>query len=143
MGRRQDPGNGGNWGGSYLAIPKASKHQKAAYDLVKWLTEPEQQVKMWTKEQHFPSSSTAAANPTVAAATDPYFTDAPLGKIFGESAADLPVATLGPKDGVIKDTFTSGIGRVEQQGANPDKAWSKTLDDIENANRLGLESRAA
>jgi cellobiose transport system substrate-binding protein len=127
------PGNGGNWGGSYLAIPKASKNQKAAYDLVKWLSEPEQQVKMWTKGQHFPSSSTAAANPSVEAATDPYFTDAPLGKIFGESAADLPVATLGPKDGVIKDTFSSGIGRVEQQGANPDKAWSKTLADIKNA----------
>jgi len=35
------PGGSGNWGGSYLGIPKAGKHTKEAYDLAKWLTAPE------------------------------------------------------------------------------------------------------
>jgi cellobiose transport system substrate-binding protein len=127
------PGNGGNWGGSYLAIPAASSHQEEAYDLIKWLTAPAQQVEMWTKAQHFPSSSTASAEPAVAGATDPYFSNAPLGEVFKASADNLPVATLGPKDGLIKDTFSNGIQLVEQRGETPDSAWSKTIDDIKSA----------
>ena len=42
------PGDGGNWGGSYLSIPAASENKEAAYELIQWLTAPEQQVKMWT-----------------------------------------------------------------------------------------------
>ncbi len=127
------PGDGGNWGGSYLAIPAASENQEAAYQLIEWLTAPEQQVKMWTAAQHFPSSSTAAAEPGVASATDVYFSDAPIGEIFGESAADLPIATLGPKDGVIKDTISAGLNRVDQQGENPDESWQQTMDEIASA----------
>jgi cellobiose transport system substrate-binding protein len=69
----------------------------------------------------------------VADATDPYFSGAPLGQVFKASADNLPVATLGPKDGLIKDTFSNGIQLVEQQGESPDTAWSKTMDDIKSA----------
>jgi cellobiose transport system substrate-binding protein len=127
------PGDGGNWGGSYLAIPAASENKEAAYELITWLTAPEQQVKMWTAAQHFPSSSTAADEPGVASATDTYFSDAPIGEIFGESAADLPIAILGPKDGVIKDTISAGLNRVDQQGENPEEAWQQSMDEIASA----------
>jgi cellobiose transport system substrate-binding protein len=124
------PGGGGNWGGSYLAIPKASKNQQAAYDLIQWLTAPEQQVKMWVKAQHFPSSSTAATDPQVASATDDYFNGAPIGKIFDASAENLVVATLGPKDGLMKGDFTNGLLLIAQQGKSPDSAWTTTLAQI-------------
>jgi cellobiose transport system substrate-binding protein len=127
------PGDGGNWGGSYLAIPTASEHEQEAYDLIKWLTAPKQQAEMWTKAQHFPSSSTAASDPAVEQATDSYFSNAPIGEVFKESADNLPVATLGPKDGLIKNTFTNGLLLVEQNGQSPDSAWSKTMSDIESA----------
>jgi cellobiose transport system substrate-binding protein len=127
------PGGGGNWGGSYLAIPAASEHQQEAYDLIQWLTAPEQQVKMWTQAQHFPSSSTAADDDAVAAATDEYFSNAPVGELFKESADNLTVAILGPKDGVIKDTISNGLLRVDQQGEDPDTAWQKTMDEIASA----------
>jgi len=127
------PGGGGNWGGSYLAIPTASEHQQEAYDLIQWLTAPEQQVKMWTQAQHFPSSSTAAEDDAVAAASDEYFSNAPVGELFKESADNLTVATLGPKDGVIKDTISNGLLRVDQQGEDPDTAWQKTMDEIASA----------
>jgi len=127
------PNGGGNWGGSYLAVPKASKHQKEAYELAKWLTAPEQQVTMWTKQQHFPSSSAAASNPAVAGATDAYFAGAPIGKIFDDSASNLTVQVLGPKDGAIKDAFSNAIVSVEQQGVSPDKAWSDALKSIKAA----------
>ena len=127
------PGDGGNWGGSYLAIPAASENQEEAYALIAWLTAPEQQIKMWTQSQHFPSSSTAAADPAIASATDSYFSDAPIGEIFKESADDLPIATLGPKDGVMKDTISNGLNSVDIQGQDPAEAWEQTLRDIEDA----------
>jgi cellobiose transport system substrate-binding protein len=127
------PGEGGNWGGSYLAIPAASENKEAAWELIQWLTAPEQQVKMWTDSQHFPSSSVAAEDPAIASATDSYFSDAPIGEIFKESADDLPIATLGPKDGVIKDTISAGLNRVDQQGEDPAASWQQTLDEIASA----------
>jgi cellobiose transport system substrate-binding protein len=129
------PGDGGNWGGSYLAIPAASENKEAAYELAKWLTAPEQQIKMWTDSQHFPSSSTASADASIASATDTYFSDAPIGEIFKASADDLPIATLGPKDGVIKDAISNGLNAVDIQGQDPAEAWEQTLSDIEDAIR--------
>src|SRR6266540_2584063 len=128
------PGGGaGNWGGSYLGVPKASRHAKEAYELAKWLTAPEQQVTMWLKGQHFPSSSTAAADPKVATATDPYFSGAPLGTLFSAAAQKMPIAFNGPQAGVIKDQFSNGIVAVEQQGRSPDAAWQATLKSIKDA----------
>jgi cellobiose transport system substrate-binding protein len=127
------PGGTGNWGGSYLAVPKASKHVAEAVDLAKWLTAPEQQVKLFVKQGSFPSSSAAATDPQVSGATNKYFNNAPIGQIFSDSAAKLPVAVLGPKDGVIKDTFSTAIQRVEQQGASPDASYAKFLADVKNA----------
>jgi cellobiose transport system substrate-binding protein len=127
------PGGTGNWGGSYLAVPTASKHIQQAVDLAKWLTAPEQQVKLFLKQGSFPSSTKAIADPQVADATNKYFNNAPIGQIFGDSAKNLPVAVLGPKDGLIKDTFSTAIQRVEQQGMSPDASYSKFLADIKNA----------
>ena len=36
------PGGSGNWGGSFLTVPKQSKHQKEAAELARFLTHPEQ-----------------------------------------------------------------------------------------------------
>ncbi len=127
------PGGTGDWGGSYLAVPKVSKHTAEAVALAKWLTAPEQQVKLFVKQGSFPSSSVAATNPQVSSAKNDYFNNAPIGQIFADSAKNLPVAVLGPKDGVIKDTFSTAIQRVEQQGMSPDASYNKFLADIKNA----------
>ena len=127
------PGGTGDWGGSYLGIPKAGKHQKEAYDLINWLTSPDQQKTMFTSQGHFPSSQTAAQDPSIASHTDPYFGDSPLGQIYSASAATIPQAVLGAKDGTIKDTFSKAITRVEAQNQAPDASWSKALSDIKSA----------
>lgn len=127
------PGQAGNWGGSYLGIPKASQHQKEAYDLAKWLTSAEQQVTMFTKVGNFPSNSTAANDPKVQSATDAYFSNAPIGQIFSSSAQKMPVAFIGPNDGKIKDAFSNGIVSVEQQNKSPDDAWAASVKNIKDA----------
>ena len=122
-----------NWGGSYLGIPKNSQHQKEAYDLISWLTAPAQQVKLFQKQGSFPSSSVAASDPGVSGATDAYFNNAPIGKIFGDIAQGLPVVVNGPKSGLIQTTISAGITSVETQGKDPEKAWETTLKSVKNA----------
>jgi cellobiose transport system substrate-binding protein len=121
------PGGAGNWGGSYLGVPKGGPHEKEAIDFVEWITAPAQQVTMWTSQQHFPSSSTAAKDPAVASATSDYFNKAPIGQIFSDSAAKLTVQPIGPNDSQIGTAITGGITAVEQQGKSPDAAWKAAL----------------
>lgn len=127
------PGQASNWGGSWLGVPTAGKHQQEAMDLVEWLTAPEQQVTMFTEQQHFPSSSTAAADPAVAGATSAYFSDAPIGKIFGDSAGKLRRTPIGPYDTQIQSAFTTALSTVENKGAAPDKAFTQAISNAEEA----------
>jgi cellobiose transport system substrate-binding protein len=123
----------GNWGGSYLGIPRNSKNQRAAYDLISWLTAPAQQATLFQKMGIFPAAKVAAESPAVAGAKDPYFGDAPIGQIFGTIAGELPLAPVGPKDGQIRDTINNGLLSVDTQGKDPNQAWQQTLRSIKNA----------
>lgn len=49
----------GNWGGAFIGVPTAGKHQKEAIALAKWLTAPEQQAKVFAKQASFPSAPAA------------------------------------------------------------------------------------
>ncbi|WP_030206197.1 ABC transporter substrate-binding protein [Streptomyces sp. NRRL S-87] len=124
------PGGAGNWGGSYLAVPKAAKHKKEAYELVKWLTAPEQQAKVFTKQGNFPSSTGAIAK--IADATDPYFSGAPIGKIFGAAAQAAPVQVLGIHDQNVAQQITNALSGVERKGTAPDKAWDDARKGVAN-----------
>ncbi|MER7664091.1 MULTISPECIES: extracellular solute-binding protein [unclassified Streptomyces] len=125
------PGGAGNWGGSYLSIPRAAKHKKEAYDLIQWLTAPAQQAKLFTKQGNFPSSTGAIAQ--VADAKDPYFSNAPIGQIFGDAAKAAPVQVLGVHDKNVADQITNALSEVERKGTSPDKAWSTAKKNVENA----------
>ena len=124
---------GSNWGGSWLGVPTASKHQKAAEQLVEWLTAPEQQVTMFTSQGHFPSSSTAAADPKVASATSDYFSGAPIGKIYGDTASKIQRTPIGPYDTQIQQAFTTALTNVETKKATPDEAWKDAQANAKDA----------
>ncbi|MER5889522.1 extracellular solute-binding protein [Streptomyces sp. NPDC001941] len=125
------PGRAGNWGGAYLSIPKAAKHKKEAYQLIEWLTAPEQQAKLFTKIGNFPSSVPAIAK--VADTKDPYFSNAPIGKIFGDAAKEAPVQVLGVNDQDIQEQFAAALFEVEKKGTAPETAWKHAEKGIQNA----------
>jgi len=97
-----------------------------------------QQVTLFVKTGVFPSNRVAAADPAVRGFSDPYFglpgDPAPVGRIFGDSAARLPVAVLGVRDQTVKDLITKGgITRVETQGESPARSWSKVVAEVKAA----------
>ncbi|MFJ5529222.1 ABC transporter substrate-binding protein [Streptomyces sp. NPDC093261] len=122
-----------NWGGSFLGVPTAGKHQKEAIALAKWLTAPEQQAKVFAKQASFPSTPSAYANLTPQADTTAYFSNAPLTQIFSDSAKTIPTQPLGPKDKPIDGAITDiGILQVEQKGRTPAQGWDAATKEIKD-----------
>lgn len=126
------PGGSGNWGGSFLSVPKAGKHVKEAVELAKWLTAPEQDIAVFKKLGNFPSAVSAWNAPDVADYTDPFFSDAPVGKIFPASLENAPVQVYGPQSGLINAAIGNALTSVEK-GTAPDVAWAKVQKDIQAA----------
>ncbi len=124
------PGGAGNWGGSYLSIPRAAKHKKEAYALIEWLTAPEQQAKIFQKQGNFPSSTGAIEK--ISGATDEYFSGAPIGQIFGDAAKASPVQVLGVHDQNVMQQITNGLGEVERKGVSSEKAWGTAKKGVDN-----------
>lgn len=127
------PGDGAVRGGSFLAVPEQSKHQKEAAELVKFLTSSKGQTAAFKAKNNFPSALKAIDDPTVQGFTNPYFNDAPVGKIFGESVKALKPVYLGPENTPINDRFGNALSALEQRKLSADEAWKKALDDAERA----------
>jgi cellobiose transport system substrate-binding protein len=129
------PGGSGNWGGSWLTIPAQTKHPKEAYELAAFLTAPAQQVRVFKEVGNFPSAIPAMQDPSVASFKNPFFNDAPTGKIFGESAINLKPQFQGEKHGPIRKAMEDGITRVEQGRQKPDQSFAQSIKDAGRAAR--------
>ena len=129
-----------NWGGSFLAVPKSGKHVAEACALVKWLTAPKQQAAVFKAIGVFPSNKKAYALPEVQNAKLPYFNDAPIGKIYAQEATTIPGAVLGPKDGVIKEAFSTQIYNMEQRGISSTAALGSGHQDDRQGDRLTVRA---
>ncbi|OSC56198.1 sugar-binding protein, partial [Streptomyces sp. 4F] len=125
---------GANWGGSFLGVVEQSPVKEEAKKLVAWLTAPEQQAHIFKEIGNIPSSEHALESADVKNATSEYFSNAPIGQIFGAAAQEIPdKQVLGRKDGTIKDTFSQGLTLIEQQGTPREEAWKTTTERIEKA----------
>jgi cellobiose transport system substrate-binding protein len=127
------PGGGGNWGGSFLTVPKQSKHRAEAVALATFLTAPEQQRWIFRTQGHLPSQTALFDDPAVLGQTSPFFNDAPTGQIFGAAAKKLRPQYQGPSDGDIGPLVGEGINRVETGKQRPQASWRRVLKDVDNA----------
>jgi cellobiose transport system substrate-binding protein len=93
------PGNGGSWGGSFLAIPKQSKHQAEAADLLKFLTSPASEKYVFQHTGNLSSEIPVLKSAAVQSFKNPFFSGAPVGQIFASSALRLTPQILGPHQG--------------------------------------------
>ncbi|MGC5563232.1 ABC transporter substrate-binding protein [Streptomyces sp. FR-108] len=122
-----------NWGGSFIGVPTAGKHQKEAVALAKWLTAPEQQAKVFAKQASFPSTPSAYASLKPQADTLAFFSDAPITQIFSDSAKTIPTQIFGVKDQPINTAITDiGILQVEQKGKTPEQGWDAANKEIKD-----------
>ncbi|WP_433260256.1 extracellular solute-binding protein [Actinosynnema sp. CS-041913] len=121
------PGGGGNWGGSYLAVPAQGEHQREAYQLAEWLTAPEQQEKLFVRDGILPSEPEVYRDPVVLEHTDPYFAGAPVGRIFAASSDTVRPNYRGVRDADVRPVFGRALGRVEEGSQNVEQAWEQAV----------------
>jgi cellobiose transport system substrate-binding protein len=122
----------GNWGGSFLAVPKSGKNTEEAAKLAAWLTAPEQQAKLFAKQGSFPSTPPAYESPEVKNAKNDMTGDAPIGEIFAAAAKDSPVQVIGPKDQIVQQGLTDNGVILVAQGKSPEEAWKTATKTIDN-----------
>ena len=127
------PGGGGNWGGSFLSVPKQSAHQAEAVALIKYLTSPEAEKYIFKQTGNLPSQPALLKSPAVKGFKNPFFNNAPVGKIFATSAMKLKPQILGPHQGDIQTAATNAIQRVEQHKQSPAQSWKQFLKDVKAA----------
>ncbi|GAA1395789.1 ABC transporter substrate-binding protein [Catellatospora coxensis] len=127
------PGGGGNWGGSFLAVPKQSKHAKEAAELVKFLTNPAGQTAAFKSKGNLPSSPQALGDAAVKAAVNEYFSNAPTGDIFAKGALDLKPVYLGAKNAPVRTAVENALRTVEQGTKSSADAWTAAVTDGKKA----------
>ncbi|KQV08300.1 ABC transporter substrate-binding protein [Leifsonia sp. Root112D2] len=124
------PGGPANWGGSFLTVPKQSKHPKQAAALAAWLTEPAQQVKAFQAAGVFPSTIKAQSDPGVTGPNElsKFFNDAPIGATLAARAKGVVAQYKGPDDSVIQSqVFGPAVQSIDSKKANGDKAWANAM----------------
>jgi cellobiose transport system substrate-binding protein len=126
------PGTGGNWGGSFLAIPKQSQNADTAWELVKFLTSPSSEAYVFKQTGNLPSEPGLYSSAAITNFKNPFFNNAPVGKIFTTSAKRLQPQVLGPHQGDIQQAASNAIQRVEQHKQSSDKSWGQFLKDVKN-----------
>ncbi|MCZ9347777.1 extracellular solute-binding protein [Streptomyces sp. TRM76130] len=123
---------GGNWGGTFLGVPKSGKNVEEAQKLVAWLTAPEQQAKLFAVQGSFPSAPAAYSMPQVTDAKNEMTGDAPIGEIFAKAAEDIPTQVIGPKDQIIQQGLTDNGVVLVTQGKSAEEAWENATKTIDN-----------
>ncbi len=126
------PGGGGSWGGSFLAVPKQSKNPELAAELVKFLTSPASEAYVFKQTGNLPSEPALYSTPAIASFKNPFFSGAPVGKIFTGSVLNLKPQITGPHQGDIQTAVTNAIERVEQKKQSASASWQQFLKDVAN-----------
>ncbi|SFJ48404.1 cellobiose transport system substrate-binding protein [Paenibacillus sp. UNC496MF] len=123
------PGGDGNNGGSFLAIMRTSKHPGEAFQLIKWLQSPDNQVKSFADVNLFPSAKTALDSPVMRRKED-FFGGQATGEIFTASALHVKPTYFGPRYVNVNGIVNRQLQSVATQGKNPDDAWRDALARI-------------
>ncbi len=126
------PGDGGNWGGSWLAVPTQTDHPEEAAELAKFLTSPEGHLGAWESRNNLPSSVETLESDAVQEYTNEYFNDAPVGEIYAQGAMDLEPVFFGYDHFPVQQaTNAEALLSWEQGQADRDEAWAQAVEEAE------------
>ncbi|GHH54418.1 sugar ABC transporter substrate-binding protein [Lentzea cavernae] len=128
------PNGGGNWGGSYLTVPKQSKNAAKAAALAAWLTAPEQQIKAFQAKGTFPSQIDALESRALLEQVNTYFDNVKAGALFAAQVQKVKAAQhKGPADGQIQENVFAPALQSVEQGKRADDAWNTAIQEAKKA----------
>ena len=120
----------GNWGGSYISIPKETEHAEEAYEFVQWLVSPENQLNSFKSNGLFPSAPAVYDMEEFTAASDDYFGGQSTQTVFAQSAQKIGMVYKGKDYTSVHDEILAALVN-SQAGADPEKEWKEAIKRIE------------
>jgi cellobiose transport system substrate-binding protein len=123
------PGDGGNWGGSFLTVPAQSKHIDQAVEFIQWITAPAQQLEIFKKVGNMPSQPGMYTDPALLDFKKEYFNNAPVGQIFTKTAQDLKPQYLGKNNGKVRTAIENVLNSVQAGTLKSSEAWAKAVEE--------------
>jgi cellobiose transport system substrate-binding protein len=127
------PGGAGNWGGSYLAIPKRANNPQAAWDYIAETQSPTGQLEHFLVEGSLPTTPSVYQDPRLTSRQEPFFSNAPVGTIYTSSLLGLTPFYIGPDSSAIGQELLNALTNVEQGAGDPGDAWEAALRNIKTA----------
>ena len=124
------PGGGGNQGGTQLTVPSYAENSQAAYDFIAWYLAPEQQLKVFKTNGLFPAASVLYDDAALLDYKDPFFNNAPVGKIYATGVKKVKPIFEGKLQRAIDQAIGAGLGRVAAKKMDAKKSWAQVLADI-------------
>jgi cellobiose transport system substrate-binding protein len=115
------PGKAGNAGGFYLALPRAGRHQEAAFQLASFLTGEQAGTALFRSQGDFPANFAAVND--LHSVTSGYFRGAAVGKIFGQAADRTPAAPPGPASAAIGSALDGELAGVASGRLSVSRGW--------------------
>lgn len=128
------PGGAGNLGGSFLAVTKYCRDPQLAFDAIRWMQSPANQVASFVDSELFPSTPSVYTSPALQVKST-FFSDQKTIEVFGPSAKEVKPLQFSPYDSMAATPLTDELANVESLGKNPDRAWS----DAQSAIRKSLQ----
>jgi len=132
--KKGDPSTGAIWGGSGVALPTQSKHQKEALDYMLYLTtNVESQVEI-AAEGKFPLYIPAIK--ALFEKQDPFFGGQKLYPLYYKQLLKTPVFNRGPNGTLIRDAFTRAIDYVVTKGMSAEEAIHKVSEEAKKEAKI-------
>ncbi|MCG6568522.1 ABC transporter substrate-binding protein [Tessaracoccus sp. ZS01] len=135
------PDGGGNWGGSFFAVPATGENTEWGVKLADYLTSADAAVAWFNTTGQFPSQLEAMSSPEIAEAENPFFGGQRIGQVYGglaEKAGDAAAGGFrGENFAGIQTLVTDGIRLVESSDTTPEQAWESV---VKNFDALGFDT---
>lgn len=126
------PEGAGNWGGSYIAIPKESKHPEEAYAFAKWLVSPENQYVSFVNNGLFPSAPEVYEKEDFVNFSDEYFGGQNTAEIFAKAAESVKPVYMGKNYAIVNTELVNALINVATNGTDPQKEWDDAVERIKS-----------
>lgn len=124
------PGGAGNNGGSFLGITQYSQYPKEAFEVVKWLQSPENQLVGYKDMQLYPSTLSTLDDPSMHQ-KEAFYGNEDTTTIFSDTAKKVPQFYLGPANDIVNSALNDQISLIDYQNMNPDQAWISAQQRIQ------------
>ncbi|AOZ93451.1 ABC transporter substrate-binding protein [Paenibacillus crassostreae] len=123
----QLPEGAGNWGGSFLTIPKEGKHPQEAYDFISWLDSQESQLESFKASGLMPSIPALYEDAAFTGFQDEFFGGQATAVEYGKAAERVKPVYYGPLHDQTDTFFKDALKNVLEKKADPTEEWDAAV----------------